>query len=112
MWSIRRFPTRGHYDISSALTQIEQEHARLDSKHKQKRELAMGGLRKRLMEIEQAHRDLEAEAAEIRSAMGERPKPAKRARRAGGRRVGSDHKRSVIPRLIQEGHIKAGNQIT
>lgn len=98
--------------MSSALSQIEQELARLEQELQQKREAAMGGLRKRLAEIEQAHRDLEAEAADIRRAMGEAPKSAKRGRRAGGPRIGSDHKRSVIARLIQEGHIKHGDQMT
>ncbi|CAN5226227.1 hypothetical protein BH09SUM1_BH09SUM1_11410 [soil metagenome] len=93
---------------------ITHELKRLEREYQDGRNAVLAKVRERLNAIAYEREVLKQEEAGIHKQLGqETPAPAtKKKRRPSGPRVGSDSKRATLTRLISEGHIKDGAQMT
>lgn len=93
-------PTAG--DITQELEKLQEEFERRKSE-------AMKPARDRLEEIRKIKAELDAEEEKLLGLLGE-GKDGRRRRR--GKRMTAMHKKEIIGRYIQQGHIKNGSELT
>lgn len=95
---------------------IAQQIERARQEFEQKMQAAKEPARKRLDEINQLRDELDREEADLLRLLNESPAKggpgAKRTRRSSGKRVTRAHKREIIARFINQGHIKNNGDLT
>lgn len=103
--------------MSVASSNILGELDRLKREYEDRMKAALQPARQRLAEIDNQRSELDREEAKLLELLGEAPKvsgPARRRSAGGGtrRRIPASHKKEVIARFINEGHIKDKGELT
>lgn len=89
--------------------QILQKVEDLKKKHEQELNQVMEPARKRLNEIKKEREALDKEEVELLRLIGEEPSGRRRRR---GKRMTAMHKKEIVARFINEGHIKPEMEMT
>ncbi len=91
--------------------EINEELQRLEQEFSQKKAAVVEPARRRLEEIRRQKEELDKEEDQLLELLGERSSSNGRRRRKG-KRMTAMHKKEILGKFIQEGHIKDGSELT